>query len=105
MLDTVSVIIGLIIGLVVMLIVSYVLSYTANKKFKLDDPTDDEDYIKNVLNKPKCPDCYCYDLELVDLTTGADWLKGHIVETDFYKCKKCGRVFTDEGWQNAQSFR
>ena len=104
MIDAVSLVIGLIIGLVIMLIVFYVLSYNTTPEITLDDPTDDPDYIESLLNKPRCPDCYCYDLELVDLTTGADWLKGHVVETYFYKCKKCGRVFTDEGWQNAESF-
>ena len=51
---------------------------------------------------PKCPDCGSYDLKFVDNLKGVEWIKKTGADSDFYMCKRCGRYFSDENWQEAK---
>lgn len=70
---------------------------------RLDDPTAEIQF-HTLRNKPHCPDCNSYNLILVDDHAGVPWLKGHVSELDRFRCKKCGREFNDEDWQDAKSY-
>jgi len=87
MIDLVSSVIGFIIATIIFLVIIYVLgSLQRVPQVKLDGSFE---------KKPYCPECECYDLELVDTADGVPWLKGSM-GVDYYRCKKCGHVFNDK---------
>lgn len=87
MFDVVSIVIGVIIGIVVLfIIITFIDEVRRVPQIKLDGTIE---------NKPYCPECFSYDLRLVDISDGVPWLQGHIKETDYYECQRCKAVFSD----------
>lgn len=95
MIDVISFVIGVTFILVVLLL-RYVLMDKSIPTIVIEAPPVDK--------VPYCPDCQSYDLMLIDNCDGVPWLKGHVTETDYYMCNKCGRRFSDEEWGEAKSF-
>ncbi len=85
MFDVASIITGVIIGIVVLfMIITFINEIKRVPQIKLDGTIE---------KKPYCPECYSYDLKLVDVTDGLFWLKGHTKEVDYYECQRCKAVF------------
>lgn len=71
---------------------------------RIDDPTNDKDFIKTWTERPRCPDCGSFRLCHVNDLQGVPWLESHIPELDRYRCMHCGREFNDEDWKDAKKF-
>jgi len=84
---------------VITLIFMYLFTTDLISKLKKQQSIDPKIANDLVGEEPYCPECQCGDLELIDLTDGVPWLKGHVEETDYFRCNHCGAVFSDENWK------
>lgn len=94
--DLLSILFGMIVMILLLLIAHIILSNTPTSSRISSDIAND------IVNEvARCPDCLSTDLTLIDRYEGVPWLRGND-DGDFFSCKKCGRQFSDEEWQEAR---